>query len=186
MEILVNVVSTFCLTLGAIFWLWGSAPLLRSSDKRDSILFNLHTLSVSDTLGSMSIIVGLLFYLPREWPLLLLALFALAIWNTVLSYVLAYCYYAGRDVVDKYGVDQDGVDKHGVDKRGVAGANGDAFPNGISPNGMSPNGISPNGISPNEMSPNGISSNGISPNAMPSNQMPSNHMMPNLGGHYHV
>ncbi|MFK8183815.1 MAG: monovalent cation/H(+) antiporter subunit G [Phormidesmis sp.] len=105
MELLINAASFVCLTIGAVFWLWGSAPLLRSSEQRDSILFNLHTLSVSDTLGSMSIIVGLLFKLPREWPLLLLALFSLAIWNTVLSYVLAYCYYAGRDVVDKYGID---------------------------------------------------------------------------------
>jgi len=105
METLINAASYFCLTLGAVFWLWGSAPLLRSSEQRDSILFNLHTLSVSDTLGSMSIIVGLLFKLPREWPLLLLALFSLALWNTVLSYVLAYCYYAGRDTLDKYGVE---------------------------------------------------------------------------------
>ena len=104
MEMLSNAISFVCFTVGAIFWLWGSAPLLRPAQQRDSILFNLHTLSVSDTLGSMSIIVGLLFELPREWPLLLLALFSLAIWNTVLSYVLAYCYYAGRDSVDRYGV----------------------------------------------------------------------------------
>ncbi|MEM6451909.1 MAG: monovalent cation/H(+) antiporter subunit G [Cyanobacteria bacterium P01_D01_bin.105] len=109
METFVNAASFFCLALGALFWVWGSAPLLRSSDQQDSILLNLHTLSVSDTLGSMSILVGLLFQLTREWPLLLLALFALAIWNTVLSYVLAYCYYAGRDVVDKYGVAQSGM-----------------------------------------------------------------------------
>lgn len=105
MELLTNIASFFCLSVGAIFWLWGSAPLLRSSQQRDSILFNLHTLSVSDTLGSMSIIVGLFFQLPREWPLLLLALFSLAIWNTVLSYVLAYCYYTGRDSEDRYGVE---------------------------------------------------------------------------------
>lgn len=107
MESLTDAVSFFCFAVGAVFWLWGSAPLLRSSDQRDSILFNLHALSVSDTLGSMSIVVGLLFQLSREWPLLLLALFALALWNTVLCYVLAYCYYAGRDVVDKYGVASD-------------------------------------------------------------------------------
>ena len=105
MELLVNIASFVCLSVGAFFWLWGSAPLLRSSQQRDSILFNLHTLSVSDTLGSMSIIVGLFFHLPREWPLLLLALFSLAIWNTILSYVLAYCYYTGRDGEDQYGVE---------------------------------------------------------------------------------
>ena len=39
----------------------------------------------------MAIVVGLFLQLPREWPLLLLALISLAIWNTVLGYVIAYC-----------------------------------------------------------------------------------------------
>lgn len=56
-----------------------------------TVLFKLHALSVSDTLGSMAIVVGLLFQIPREWPLLVLALISLCIWNTVLGYVLAYC-----------------------------------------------------------------------------------------------
>lgn len=107
MDMLANLASFFFLSIGVIFWIWGSAPLLRSSNQRDSILYNLHTLSVSDTLGSMSIVVGLLFQLSREWPLLLLALFSLALWNTVLSYVLAYCYYAGRDTDDRYGRESD-------------------------------------------------------------------------------
>ena len=94
MTLISTIASGFCFTLGAIFWLWGTAPLLDLPSQGDrSILFKLHTLSVSDTLGSMSIIAGLLIQLSREWPLLLLALFSLAIWNTVLSYVLAYCYY---------------------------------------------------------------------------------------------
>lgn len=73
--------------IGVLFWLWGTAPLL--GDR--SILFKLHGLSVSDTLGSMSIILGLLLRIPREWPLLVLALISLAIWNTILGYVLAFC-----------------------------------------------------------------------------------------------
>lgn len=98
MELIRTIASTFCFALGAIFWLWGTAPLLDLPiEKRRSILFKLHSLSVSDTLGSMSIIVGLLIQLSREWPLLLLALFSLAIWNTVLSYVLAYCYYCNSN-----------------------------------------------------------------------------------------
>lgn len=73
--------------IGIIFWLWGTLPLLGQR----SVLFKLHSLSVADTLGSMSIIVGLLLRIPSEWPLLVLALISLAIWNTVLGYVLAYC-----------------------------------------------------------------------------------------------
>jgi multicomponent Na+:H+ antiporter subunit G len=56
-----------------------------------SVLFKLHNLSVSDTLGSMAIIFGLLLQRPREWPLLLLAILSLMLWNTMLGYVLAYC-----------------------------------------------------------------------------------------------
>ncbi|BBD66978.1 hypothetical protein NIES4072_57440 [Nostoc commune NIES-4072] len=76
-----------CISLGLFFWFWGTFPLL---GKR-SLLFKLHSLSVADTLGSMSIIIGLLLKIPSEWPLLILALISLAIWNTVLGYVLAYC-----------------------------------------------------------------------------------------------
>lgn len=80
-------ISNFCIGIGLIFWVWGTLPLL--SDR--TILFKLHSLSVSDTLGSMAILFGLLLKIPREWPLLILALIALVLWNTVLGYVLAYC-----------------------------------------------------------------------------------------------
>ncbi|MEL6468875.1 MAG: monovalent cation/H(+) antiporter subunit G [Cyanobacteria bacterium J06623_4] len=79
--------SLLCMVVGVIFWFWGTWPLLG----RRSVLYKLHGLSVADTLGSMSITVGLLLQRPREWPLLLMALISLAIWNTVLGYVLAYC-----------------------------------------------------------------------------------------------
>jgi multicomponent Na+:H+ antiporter subunit G len=36
-------------------------------------------------------LAGLLLKIPSEWSLLLLAIITLAIWNTVLGYVLAYC-----------------------------------------------------------------------------------------------
>ncbi|NEQ29693.1 MAG: monovalent cation/H(+) antiporter subunit G [Leptolyngbya sp. SIO4C5] len=84
---MINTLSYFCIGVGLVFWLWGTWPLL--GDR--SVLFKLHSLSVADTLGSMLIVLGLLLKIPREWPLLLLALISLAIWNTVLGYVLAYC-----------------------------------------------------------------------------------------------
>jgi multicomponent Na+:H+ antiporter subunit G len=76
-----------CIGIGIVFWFWGTWPLIGNR----SVLFKLHSLSVADTLGSMCIIVGLLLKIPREWPLLVLAIISLAIWNTVLGYVLAYC-----------------------------------------------------------------------------------------------
>ncbi|KAM3100521.1 monovalent cation/H(+) antiporter subunit G [Phormidesmis sp. 146-12] len=87
-----NVLSYFCIAVGLFFWFWGTFPLL---GKR-SILFKLHSLSVADTLGSMSIVVGLLLKIPENWSLLLLALISLAMWNTMLGYVLAYCSSSGE------------------------------------------------------------------------------------------
>ncbi|UZQ54766.1 monovalent cation/H(+) antiporter subunit G [Trichothermofontia sichuanensis B231] len=84
---MIDLISYSCIGLGLVFWLWGTWPLLGPR----SVLFKLHSLSVADTLGSMSIVVGLLLKIPNEWPLLILALISLAIWNTVLGYVLAYC-----------------------------------------------------------------------------------------------
>ncbi|MGC9527682.1 MAG: monovalent cation/H(+) antiporter subunit G [Limnospira sp.] len=84
---MIDAIGYFCIGLGIAFWFWGTIPLV--GDR--SVLFKLHSLSVADTLGSMSIVVGLLLKIPSEWPLLLLAIISLAIWNTVLGYVLAYC-----------------------------------------------------------------------------------------------
>lgn len=84
---MIDALSYTCIGIGIIFWFWGTWPLV--GDR--SVLFKLHSLSVADTLGSMSIIVGLLLKIPQEWPLLVLAILSLAIWNTVLGYVLAYC-----------------------------------------------------------------------------------------------
>lgn len=93
MSEIVSFLGYGCIGLGLIFWFWGTAHLL----SKRSVLFKLHTLSVSDTLGSMAIIAGLLLKLPREWPLLILAILSLAIWNTMLGYVLAYCSSGGSN-----------------------------------------------------------------------------------------
>lgn len=84
---MINFLSYSLVLIGIIFWFWGTFPLIGNR----SVLFKLHSLSVADTLGSMSIILGLLLKIPNEWSLLLLAIISLAIWNTVLGYVLAYC-----------------------------------------------------------------------------------------------
>ncbi len=77
--------SALLLGLGLVFWLWGSAPLLG----KESVLVKLHGLSVADTLGSALIVLGLLLRGSREWPLLLLGLLTLVVWNTLLGHVLA-------------------------------------------------------------------------------------------------
>ncbi|WP_026732286.1 monovalent cation/H(+) antiporter subunit G [Fischerella sp. PCC 9605] len=88
---MIDVFSYTCIGLGIFFWFWGTFPLL---GKR-SVLFKLHSLSVADTLGSINIVIGLLLRIPSEWPLLILAIISLAIWNTMLGYVLAYCSSSG-------------------------------------------------------------------------------------------
>ena len=90
---MINILSYLCISIGIVFWFWGTFPLLGQR----SLLFKLHSLSVADTLGSMSIIFGLLLKIPSQWSLLVLALISLAIWNTVLGYVLAYCSSGGND-----------------------------------------------------------------------------------------
>jgi multicomponent Na+:H+ antiporter subunit G len=91
---MINALSYTCIGIGIFFWFWGTFPLV--GDR--SVLFKLHTLSVADTLGSMIIIVGLLLRkIPSEWPLLILGIITLAIWNTVLGYVLAYCSSSGEN-----------------------------------------------------------------------------------------
>ncbi len=88
---MIDILSYGCMVIGIIFWFWGTFPLIGNR----SVLFKLHSLSVADTLGSMIIVIGLLLKIPSEWPLLLLAIITLAIWNTVLGYVLAYCSSSG-------------------------------------------------------------------------------------------
>jgi multicomponent Na+:H+ antiporter subunit G len=83
---MIHGIANILIAIGVFFWLWGTAPLLG----RRSVPFKLHSLSVADTLGSMAIVAGLLLKLSREWPLLVLALISLALWNTVLGYVIAY------------------------------------------------------------------------------------------------
>lgn len=84
---MIDILSYVCIGVGLGFWFWGTWPLI--GDR--SVLYKLHTLSVADTLGSMLIVFALLLKIPSEWPLLILGLISLSIWNTVLGYVLAYC-----------------------------------------------------------------------------------------------
>ena len=84
---MINFLSYSCIAIGIVFWFWGTFHLVSNR----SVLFKLHGLSVADTLGSMIIIIGLLLKIPSEWPLLILGIISLAIWNTMLGYVLAYC-----------------------------------------------------------------------------------------------
>lgn len=84
---MINIISYTCIGIGIVFWFWGTSHLVSNK----SVLFKLHGLSVADTLGSMLIIMGILMKIPSKWPLLVLGIISLAIWNTMLGYVIAHC-----------------------------------------------------------------------------------------------
>ncbi len=84
---IIDFLSYALIGVGIVFWFWGTSHLV--SDR--SVLFKLHSLSVADTLGSIAIILGLMVKIPSKLPLLILALLSLALWNTMLGYVIAYC-----------------------------------------------------------------------------------------------
>ena len=82
-----NILSDLCIIVGLVFMGWGTIFLLGQR----SVLYKLHSLSIADTLGAMLIVFGLLLKIPNALPWLILAIISLAIWNTMLGYVLAYC-----------------------------------------------------------------------------------------------
>jgi multicomponent Na+:H+ antiporter subunit G len=73
------------LGLGVAFWLWGTLWI----PGRRSILWKLHALGVSDTLGSLLIVSGLLVHSPSHWRELSVAFISIVFWGTMLSFVLA-------------------------------------------------------------------------------------------------
>ena len=78
-------VSHVILLIGLFFWTWGTFPIL---NREHSIFYKLHTLTVSDSVGSLLIILSLLIRFPQYWPLLIVAAVSLSLWNTISSYIL--------------------------------------------------------------------------------------------------
>jgi len=77
--------SYFILFSGLFFWLWGTFPIL---NKKHSIFYKLHTLTVSDSVGSLMILLALFIMSPKYWPILLVTAISLSLWNTIFSYIL--------------------------------------------------------------------------------------------------
>lgn len=82
---IVTLISYSILSLGLFFWVWGTLPIL---NHKHSIFYKLHTLTVSDSVGSLLILFALLLQAPQYWPLLLVTAISLSLWNTILSYIL--------------------------------------------------------------------------------------------------
>ena len=80
------ILSNALIVIGLLFWLWGTLPIV---NKQHSLLYKLHTLTVSDSVGSLILILGLLLRAPTYWPLLLITAISMSIWNTIFSYIIA-------------------------------------------------------------------------------------------------
>ena len=78
--------SYLLIIIGLALWLWGTIPIL---NMKFSIFYKLHTLTVSDTVGSILIIIGLLMRDISHWAILTIATISLILWNTFFSYLLA-------------------------------------------------------------------------------------------------
>ena len=81
-----NIISYILIVFGNLLWFWGTVPIL---NKRHSIFYKLHTLTVSDTVGSIFIIIGLLIRDYDHWAILSIATVSLVLWNTFFSYLIA-------------------------------------------------------------------------------------------------
>ena len=81
-----NIISYTIIIFGIILWFWGTIPILNRSR---SLFYKLHTLTVSDTVGSILIIVGLLIRNSEHWAILSIATISLVLWNTFFSYLIA-------------------------------------------------------------------------------------------------
>ncbi len=85
MNLFAQISEVFLMVLGLIFWLWGTLPIL---NKKHSLFYKLHTLTVSDTVGSLCMLLALVIHSPSNWVLLLTAAISLSLWNTFFSYIL--------------------------------------------------------------------------------------------------
>ena len=80
------IISNILIIFGLCFWVWGTLPII---NKKHSLLYKLHTLTVSDSVGTLILLVGLLLRAPAYWPLLLITAISMSIWNTIFSYIIA-------------------------------------------------------------------------------------------------
>ena len=81
-----QLVSYSLVSVGLILWFWGTYPLL---DKTHNFLYKLHMLTVSDTVGSLFIISGLLVFSPENCPIFIVVIITFVLWNTIFSYLFA-------------------------------------------------------------------------------------------------
>ena len=76
------IISYILIVFGILLWFWGTVPIL---NKRHSIFYKLHTLTVSDTVGSIFIVIGLLLRDYDHWAILSIGAVSLVVWKTLVA-----------------------------------------------------------------------------------------------------
>ena len=79
-------ISNLLIGIGLFLWFLGTIPVL---NKLHNFLYKLHAFTVSDTVGSVFIVMGLFVYSPHQWPILSVVTISFVLWNTIFSYLLA-------------------------------------------------------------------------------------------------
>ena len=80
-----QIVGYSLICIGLFLWFWGTLPML---NKSHLLIYKLHTLTVSDTVGSLIMVFGFLVLSPSHWPIFTVVTISLVLWNTIFSYLL--------------------------------------------------------------------------------------------------
>jgi len=79
------ILSNILTGLGCLLMIWGTLYIMKSLP----LIVKLHTLGVSDTLGAMLVVAGLMVRFPARILPLGIAFMALLFWGPLVTYLLA-------------------------------------------------------------------------------------------------
>lgn len=79
------IIAIILIGIGTVLWFWGGFQLVG----RKRYYRKIHALGVSDTIGTLFILTGLLLQSLENWPHVLLAMGSVVFWGTALAMVLA-------------------------------------------------------------------------------------------------
>jgi multicomponent Na+:H+ antiporter subunit G len=82
---MMDITGDILIGIGTAFMIWGTLCLMRPV----SLIVKLHTLGISDTLGAILIISGLMFRYPERLMPLIMAFTALLFWGPMVAYLVA-------------------------------------------------------------------------------------------------
>lgn len=79
------VISSILTGFGCLLMIWGTIYIMKPLP----LIVKLHALGISDTLGTMLVVAGLMFRFPERIMSLGMAFLALLFWGPLITYLLA-------------------------------------------------------------------------------------------------